>query len=33
MKTPIGLVIAAITARNTMICSQPLGVISEFLRP
>src|ERR1035438_6406874 len=33
MKTPRGLVTAKISARKTKICSQPLIVISEFLRP
>src|ERR1700758_2738628 len=32
MKTPSGLVTAKISARNTKICSQPLMVISKFLR-
>src|SRR5277367_2120610 len=32
MNTPSGFVIARIRARNTMICIQPLLVISEFLR-
>src|ERR1035437_8308338 len=32
MKTPRGLVTAKISPRNTRICSQPLRVISEFLR-
>src|SRR5450432_642428 len=32
MNTPSGLVTARISARNTRICSQPLRVISEFLR-
>src|SRR5580698_522759 len=32
MNTPSGLVTAKISARNTRICSQPLRVISEFLR-
>jgi hypothetical protein len=33
IKTPRGFVTAKISARNTKICSQPLIVISEFLRP
>src|SRR5579862_3376360 len=32
MKIPSGLVTAKIRARKTKICSQPLMVISEFLR-
>src|ERR1700751_2736399 len=32
MKPPSGLVTAKISARNTKICSQPLMVISKFLR-
>src|SRR5581483_132482 len=33
MKTPIGLVAASTSARNTTICSHPFAVISEPFRP